>query len=186
MALPPENLAGGSAAPTRKKARGQFRQELTEEQKADIREAFELFDTNANGYITLQDLRVALRALGFEPAKQEIKRLISQLTNNAQNRDNDKDKEGMVTIDYNDFLDIMTTKMSERDGEAQLEKAFILFSQEKDHITFEDLQRISTELGENMTGEELQQMIDEAESHRADKSGVVQIEDFMQILKNQQ
>ena len=76
--------------------------------------------------------------------------------------------------------------MSERDGEAQLEKAFILFSQEKDHITFEDLQRISTELGENMTGEELQQMIDEAESHRADKNGVVQIEDFMQILKNQQ
>ena len=65
------------AAPARKKARSQFRQELTDEQKADIEEAFTLFDTNANGYITLQDLRVALRALGFEPAKQEIKRLIS-------------------------------------------------------------------------------------------------------------
>mmetsp|Transcript_11054 Transcript_11054/g.13972 ORF Transcript_11054/g.13972 Transcript_11054/m.13972 type:complete len:141 (+) Transcript_11054:33-455(+) len=127
MALPPENAASGSA-PTRKKARSQFRQELTEEQKADIEEAFNLFDTNANGYITLQDLRVALRALGFEPAKQEIKRLISQLTNNAHNRDSDKDKEGMVTIDLNDFMDIMTTKMSERDGEEQLKKAFILFS----------------------------------------------------------
>ena len=100
-------------------------------------------------------MRVALRALGFEPAKQEIKRLISQLSNNAQSRENDKDKEGMVTIDYNDFLDIMTTKMSERDGESQLEKAFILFSQEKDHITFEDLQSISEELGENMTAAEL-------------------------------
>ena len=92
----------------------------------------------------------------------------------------------MVTIDYNDFLDIMTTKMSERDGEAQLEKAFILFSQEKDHITMEDLHAISTELGENMTAEELQQMIDEAESHKQEKTGVVMIEDFMQILKNQQ
>ena len=119
MALPPENAASG-AAPTRKKARSQFRQELTDEQKADIEEAFNLFDTNANGYITLQDLRVALRALGFEPAKQEIKRLISQLTNNAHNRDSDKDKEGMVTIDLNDFMDIMTTKMSERDGEEQV------------------------------------------------------------------
>ena len=33
----------------------------------------------------------------------------------------------------------MTTKMSERDGEKELEKAFILFSQEKDSITLEDL-----------------------------------------------
>lgn len=172
MALPPENLNSGPA-PTRKKARSQFRQELTDDQKADIKEAFELFDTNANGYITLQDLRVALRALGFEPAKQEIKRLISQLSNNAQSRDNDKDKEGIITIDYNDFLDIMTTKMSERDGEAQLEKAFILFSQEKDHITLEDLERISIELGENMTLQELQTMIEEAESHKTVKNGVV-------------
>ena len=60
---------------------------------------------------------MALRALGFEPAKQEIKRLISQLSTNTQSRDQDKDKEGMVTIDLNDFMDIMTTKMSERDQE---------------------------------------------------------------------
>lgn len=130
-------------------------------------------------------MRVALRALGFEPAKQEIKRLISQLSNNAQNRDSDKDKEGMVTIDLNDFMDIMTTKMSERDGEEQLKKAFILFSQEKDHITFEDLERIANELGENMTSAELQQMIEEAESYKPEGTGVVQIEDFMNILKTQ-
>ena len=184
QALPPENIPTAQA-PARKKARTQFRQELTEEQKADIQEAFELFDTNANGYITLKDLRVALRALGFEPAKQEIKRLISNLNSNAQNRDSDKDKEGLVTIDFNDFLDIMTTKMSERDGDSQLQKAFILFSQEKDHITFDDLQRVAEELGEEMTVDELQQMIDEAESHKAERTGVVQIEDFMQILKDQ-
>lgn len=54
MSLPPENItmsAGG--APNRKKARSQFRQELTEEQQEDIKEAFDLFDTHTNGYITL-------------------------------------------------------------------------------------------------------------------------------------
>ena len=91
----------------------------------------------------------------------------------------------MVTIDLDDFMDIMTTKMSERDGEEQLKKAFILFSQEKDHITFEDLERIANELGENMTGAELQQMIEEAESYKPEATGVVQIEDFMNILKTQ-
>ena len=63
------------------KKRAQFRQELTPEQKAEIDEAFDLFDTEGSGYIELKDLKVALRALGFEPAKQEIKRLISDLNN---------------------------------------------------------------------------------------------------------
>ena len=90
----------------------------------------------------------------------------------------------MVTIDENDFIDIMTTKMSERDSDEQLAKAFILFSQEKDHITYEDLEQIAGELGENISSQELQTMIEEAESHKAEPTGVVQIDDFMQILRN--
>ena len=62
--------------------KGQYRQELTEAQKAEIKEAFDLFDTNGSGIIDMKDLKVALRALGFEPAKEEIKRLISDLSNN--------------------------------------------------------------------------------------------------------
>ena len=106
-----------------------------------------MFDTDGSGFIELKDLKVALRALGFEPAKQEIKRLISELNNNAKNRDEEKEKQGVIQIDLSDFIDIMTTKMSERDQEKELEKAFILFSQDKDHITFEDLAAIAHELG---------------------------------------
>ena len=68
----------------------------------------------------MKELKVALRALGFEPQKEEIKRLISDLNNtNNSNKDREKEKtkDGEVTIDFNDFLDIMTTKMSERDSE---------------------------------------------------------------------
>ena len=45
----------------------------------------------------MKDLKVALRALGFEPAKEEIKRLISDLNNNGAGqgqREREKDKEG--------------------------------------------------------------------------------------------
>ena len=59
-----------------------------------------------------------MRALGFEPAKTEMKRLIQKLSNNVSSRDNEKDNEGVVTIEINDFIDIMTTRMSERDGDA--------------------------------------------------------------------
>ena len=101
--------------------------------------------------------------------------------NNAgRDREREKDKEGHVTIDFNDFLDIMTTKMSERDSEPELAKAFILFSQNKDAIEFEDLKRIAKELGENMSEDELKEMMYEA--NKIDREGIVTRQDFMSIL----
>jgi Ca2+-binding EF-hand superfamily protein len=139
-----------------------------------------LFDTNGSGIIDMKDLKVALRALGFEPAKEEIKRLISDLNNNNANRDREKDKEGQVTIDFNDFLEIMTTKMSEKDQPDELEKAFILFSQNKPFIEFTDLKRIARELGETMSDDELKEMIFEA--NKTDRDGAVERKDFLSIL----
>ena len=121
----------------------------------------------------MKELKVALRALGFEPQKEEIKTLISDLNNNnaGRDRDREKDKEGQVSIDFNDFLDIMTTKMSEKDSEQELAKAFILFSQNKDAIEFEDLRRIAKDLGENMSEDELKEMMFEA--NKMDRDGIV-------------
>ena len=55
------------------KARATFRQELTEKEKEEIQEAFELFDTDGSGSIDVKELKVALRALGFEPQKEDVK-----------------------------------------------------------------------------------------------------------------
>jgi len=52
--------------------------ELTEEQKQEIREAFDLFDTDGSGTIDAKELKVAMRALGFEPKKEEIKKVCSE------------------------------------------------------------------------------------------------------------
>ena len=50
-----------------------------------------------------------MRALGFEPKKEEIKKMISEI-----------DKEGSGQIDFNDFLTMMTLKMSEKDAKVNL------------------------------------------------------------------
>jgi Ca2+-binding EF-hand superfamily protein len=85
-----------------------------------------------------------------------------------------------VKIDFNDFLEIMTTKMSERDQPEELEKAFILFSQNKPYIEFEDLKRIARELGETMSEDELKEMMFEA--NKTDREGSVDRSDFLGIL----
>jgi centrin-1 len=126
-------------------------------------------------------LKVALRALGFEPAKEEIKRLVSDLDANGTGKEKDKDG-GQVTIDFNAFLEIMTTKMSEKDSPEELEKAFTLFSKNSHDqiISFEDLKDVALELGENMSDDELKEMIYEA--NRKDRDGDVSKTEFMSIL----
>jgi len=47
-------------------------QELTDEQKQEIKEAFDLFDTDGSGEIDAKELKVAMRALGFEPKKDSV------------------------------------------------------------------------------------------------------------------
>jgi centrin-1 len=75
----------------------------------------------------------------------------------------------------------MTTKMSERDADRELNKAFVLFSNNKDHINLEDLKYIAEELGETMGDDELREMIFEANKKTGD--GVVSINEFMSILE---
>ncbi|KAM4019754.1 centrin-2 [Anomaloglossus baeobatrachus] len=144
--------------------------ELSEEQKQEIREAFDLFDTDGSGTIDVKELKVAMRALGFEPKKEEIKKMISDI-----------DKEGTGKISFSDFLSAMTQKMAEKDSKEEIMKAFRLFDDdETGKISFKNLKRVAKELGENLTDEELQEMIDEADR---DGDGEVNEQEFLRIMK---
>ncbi|KAJ4946261.1 hypothetical protein JOQ06_023929 [Pogonophryne albipinna] len=144
--------------------------ELNEEQKQEIKEAFDLFDTDGTGTIDVKELKVAMRALGFEPKKEEIKNMIADI-----------DKEGSGTIDFNDFLTMMTVKMNEKDSKEEILKAFRLFDDDDTgKISFKNLKRVAKELGENLTDEELQEMIDEGDQ---DGDGEINEMDFMNIMK---
>ncbi|XP_072252428.1 uncharacterized protein cetn4 [Leuresthes tenuis] len=152
------------------KKRTSSKLELTEEQKQEIKEAFDLFDTDGTGTIDVKELKVAMRALGFEPKKEEIKKMVADIV-----------KEGSGTIDFGDFLSIMTLKMNEKDSKEEILKAFRLFDDDSTgKISFKNLKRVAKELGENLTDDELQEMIDEADQ---DGDGEVNEQEFLRIMK---
>uniref|UniRef100_A0A672L5S6 Centrin 1 n=1 Tax=Sinocyclocheilus grahami TaxID=75366 RepID=A0A672L5S6_SINGR len=134
--------------------------ELTEAQRQEIREAFELFDTDGSGHIEVKELKVAMRALGFEPKKEEIKKMIAEV---------DKDATGKIS--FSDFMTVMTQKNGKNelqryifDSKEEILKAFRLFDDAgTGKISFRNLKRVAKELGVNLTDEELQEMIDEAD-----------------------
>ncbi|KAF7284850.1 uncharacterized protein LOC143190610 [Rhynchophorus ferrugineus] len=156
------------SAPARKKSGPKF--ELGDEEKNNIKEAFDLFDSEGTGKIDSKDLKVAIRALGFEPKKEEIKKMIADI-----------DKDGTGKISYEDFLELMSVKMAEKDSREEILKAFRLFDDdETGKISFKNLKRVAKELGENLTDEELQEMIDEADR---DGDGEINQEEFLRIMK---
>ena len=53
-------------------AGGKKQKELTDEQKQEIKEAFDLFDTDGSGNIDPKELRAAMQSLGFEAKNQTI------------------------------------------------------------------------------------------------------------------
>merc|ERR1719265_3132365 len=86
---------------------------LSEEQVEEIREAFNLFDTDQSGAIDVRELKAAMRALGFEIKKEELKKMISDI-----------DNDGNGSIEFGEFLEMMTGKMGEKDTREDIEKVF--------------------------------------------------------------
>merc|ERR1712046_528433 len=119
------------------------------------------------------ELKVALRALGFEPKKEELKKLVSDL-------DKSSSQSGQGQLDFNEFLEIMTAKMIEKDSKEQIQKAFQLFKGPSGKISFDDLKAVAKELGEQMSDEELMEMIREADK---DEDHEVSEEEFMRIIR---
>lgn len=95
----------------------------------------------------------------------------------------DIDKDGTGKLSYADFLSLMTVKMAEKDTKEEILKAFRLFDDdETGTISFKNLKRVAKELGENLTDEELQEMIDEADRDGDGEVNVSRIQ-FFQIVQ---
>ncbi|GMG99841.1 hypothetical protein Nepgr_001681 [Nepenthes gracilis] len=161
----------GAQKPTSSKAKPRGRSHgLTSQKKQEIKEAFDLFDTDGSGTIDAKELNVAMRALGFEMTPEQIDQMIA-----------DVDKDGSGAIDFGEFYHMMTAKMGERDTKEELMKAFRIIDQDNNgKISASDIQKIAKELGEHFTDREIQDMIKEADQ---DRDGEVNVDDFLKMMK---
>jgi len=142
---------------------------LTTDELEEIREAFKLFDTDDSGTIDSDELKVAMRAMGFEPKRDEVRRMIAE-----------SDREGSGTISFETFQAVMAAKMHTRDPREEAIKAFRLFDDdETGTISLKNLRRVAKELGENMTDEELQMVIDYCD---VNARGEIMMDDFCNTI----
>jgi len=133
-------------------------QSLSAEEHEEIRQAFELFDTNSTGRINPQELKQAMQSLGFDSRNPTIFDMICELdTPEAQKRGG---------IQLEEFVQAINNKLGDKESEEGIRRIFQLFVSDPDAttITANDLRRIAKELGESMSKEELDDMLKRASS----------------------
>ncbi|XP_053787484.1 calcium-binding protein 4 isoform X1 [Vidua chalybeata] len=151
------------------KTKKKKRRELTEEQKQEIKDTFELFDTDKDRAINYHQLKVAMRALGFDVKKADVLKIL---------KDYDRESTGKIT--FEDFNEVVTDWILDRDPLEEILKAFKLFDDDDSgKISLRNLRRVARELGENMSDEELRGMIEEFDK---DGDGEINQEEFIAIM----
>ena len=127
---------------------------LTDGEKQELRKAFNLFDKNGGGTIARDEVRVALRVLGFNPTLDELHALMEAVE--AKDPKTDKGD----GVNFNEFTQIILEKINEPQQQQQLLRSFNNLDIDGDGvINLADLTKVAEELGEDLSPDELGEII---------------------------
>merc|ERR1712124_240360 len=151
-------------------ASGKKKTQLDDTEKQEIKEAFDLFDVDGSGNIDIKELTIAMKALGCEPKPGEIEKMIA-----------DVDDDGSGEIGFDEFLQMMTDKILNKDPKDDMLKAFRLFDDDQTgSVSLKNLKRVSRETNQTLSDDELQEMLNDADK---DEDGVLNEEEFLIMMK---
>jgi len=142
---------------------------MSKEQVAQFKAAFEMFDKDGDGTITTKELGTVMRNLGANPTETELQDMINEV-----------DGDGSGEIDFDEFLQLMGSKMKDSDAESELRAAFRAFDKDGNgSINATELREAMKAIGENLSQEEVEEMIRDAD---ADGDGNVNYEEFVKMM----
>ncbi|KAI9838335.1 MAG: hypothetical protein M1819_005603 [Sarea resinae] len=172
--------------------------QLSEEQREEINEAFSLFDLDKDSLIDYHELKVAMKALGFDLPKHELLSLLTTHgvpssppptsthggappTSRPQQKHTTQaaPPPTRLLLPLSTFQCLMAVRILARDPRDEILRAFELFDEGgKGKITVDDLRRVARELGEGLEEDELVAMVEEFD---LDGDGGISRDEFLGI-----
>nr|XP_028558751.1 calcium-binding protein 5 isoform X1 [Podarcis muralis] len=148
--------------------------ELGADEIEELREAFDEFDKDKDGYISCKDLGNLMRTMGYMPTEMELIELSQQINMNLGGR-----------VDFEDFVEMMTPKLLAETagmiGLQEMRDAFKEFDTNGDgEITLDELyQAMQRLMGERLTSREIADVVKEAD---VNGDGTVDFEEFVRMM----
>ncbi|XP_020218830.1 calcium-dependent protein kinase 32 [Cajanus cajan] len=153
----------------KKRALRAIAEHLSIEEVAGIKEGFEVMDTENNGKINIDELRVGLHKLGHQIPDEDVKILMEA---------GDVDKDGY--LDYGEFVAI-SIHLRKIGNDEHLHKAFQFFDQNQSgYIEIEELQKALADEIEANSEEVINAIMHDVDT---DKDGRISYEEFAAMMK---
>ncbi|XP_014770346.1 calmodulin-beta [Octopus bimaculoides] len=143
-----------------------------EKELKELREAFRFLDINGDGTVSVHELRTIMHSLGHFPSTEELRQVL---------RDHNFTGDGFLTFD--EFVGTMASYVgfSTSEHEKELRETFKYFDRSgRGFISSDDLRTVLECLGEDITEEELEEMIAEVDING---DGRIDFEEFIACLK---
>ena len=142
---------------------------ITDEQRKDYQDIFDQFDKDKDGKISGKELANAMVSMGQNPTEDEI---------NDMMREVDLNQDGK--IDFDEFMALMVKNSSDTQTEEEVINAFRVFDKEgKGLISSSELKHIMMTIGDKMSEEEADEMVNEAD---IDEDGMINYEEFVRMM----
>lgn len=96
-----------------------------------------LSSVDGDGTITAKELGVVMRSLGQNPTEAELQDMVNEV-----------DKDGNGTIDFEEFLDMMSRNSMDENAEEEMRQAFLVFDKDgSGQISMSELKQVMRSLG---------------------------------------
>lgn len=144
---------------------------LSPEKLQEYKESFKIFDKDEDGRISTNELKNVLNLLGKSPSEQELWDIISEF-----------DKDGNGTIEFDEFVELISRLDSGDHEEENLKNAFEVFDKDGNgYIDKDELKEVMKQLGENLSDGQILKMMKEADGN---SDGLIDFNEFKNLMKN--
>ena len=116
-----------------------------------------------------KELETAMQSMGQNPTVEEIQEMMKEV---------DLDQDGKIS--FEEFMHLMTNNTKETETEDEVINAFRVFDKEGNGlISSAELKHIMMTIGDKMTEEEADEMVNEAD---IDEDGMINYEEFVRMM----
>ena len=96
---------------------------LSADEVQEVKDAFDLFDTDSSGAVSVQELVDAMQSLGLDQKNEAVFNMIKEI-----------DTDGSGELEFQEFLEMMTARLTDKTPKSEIRKMSICFTLPTDKV----------------------------------------------------